>query len=127
MVKAGYIEWDNKKKSKTIHPDYGVPQGGIISPLLSNVILHELDQHMERLMEEKNRANIEEKPYIKNKIYSRLSSKIASLVKKKTGDFRIDKENRKEIRKIVQERRKHKTITHNPKYIRYEYVRYADD
>jgi group II intron reverse transcriptase/maturase len=28
-------------------PDQGVPQGGVISPLLANVVLHELDQHWE--------------------------------------------------------------------------------
>lgn len=39
----------------------------------------------------------------------------------------MDRENQKEIKKLVKERRKHKTNSPNPKYIRYEYVRYADD
>lgn len=42
FVKAGYIEW-GKKEKKITPTELGVPQGGIISPLLSNLVLHELD------------------------------------------------------------------------------------
>lgn len=52
LVEAGYMEWKNKKKSY-IYPKVGVPQGGIISPLLSNLILHEFDKYMEKLIENK--------------------------------------------------------------------------
>lgn len=42
MLKAGYLEnW-------TFYQNYsGTPQGGIISPLLSNVVLHQLDCYVE--------------------------------------------------------------------------------
>jgi len=47
FLKAGYIEdW---KYNKTFS---GCPQGGIISPLLSNIYLHELDKFVEQMAKE---------------------------------------------------------------------------
>jgi len=49
FLAAGYLEdWK-------YHNTYsGTPQGGIVSPILSNIYLHELDQFMERWIEERN-------------------------------------------------------------------------
>jgi len=61
MVKAGYVEFNNKKR--TFFPsDIGVPQGGIISPLLSNLVLHELDVYMEQLIKEREELSLGEPP-----------------------------------------------------------------
>ena len=38
-LKAGVME-----EGKVTHPDRGSPQGGVISPLLSNIFLHEVDR-----------------------------------------------------------------------------------
>ena len=32
------------EEGKVTHPDRGSPQGGVISPLLSNIMLHEVDR-----------------------------------------------------------------------------------
>src|SRR5260370_5279848 len=38
-LKAGVLE-----EGRVTHPDRGSPQGGVVSPLLSNVMLHEVDR-----------------------------------------------------------------------------------
>lgn len=38
MVRAGYVEYEKLKDSRL-----GVPQGGIASPILSNLVLNEMD------------------------------------------------------------------------------------
>src|SRR6266566_3013023 len=43
LLKAGYMDLHGSKKESLI----GSPQGGIISPILANVYLHELDESLE--------------------------------------------------------------------------------
>jgi RNA-directed DNA polymerase len=47
-LKAGILEnfLDNNKETNTIENIMGTPQGGIISPLLANIALHGLEDHM---------------------------------------------------------------------------------
>jgi group II intron reverse transcriptase/maturase len=45
MLKAGYVEdWHYH------HTYSGVPQGGIVSPIVSNIVLNELDQYIEHIL-----------------------------------------------------------------------------
>lgn len=47
MLKAGYMEdWTFNKTFS------GTPQGGVISPILANIYLHELDEHMKAMKAE---------------------------------------------------------------------------
>jgi RNA-directed DNA polymerase len=51
MLKAGYLEdWQYHRTFS------GTPQGGVISPCLANVYLHELDVFMERLVKDYSRG-----------------------------------------------------------------------
>ena len=43
MLKAGYLEdWEYHETLS------GCPQGGVVSPVLSNIYLHKLDKYVER-------------------------------------------------------------------------------
>jgi retron-type reverse transcriptase len=46
MIKVGYIDLHNLN-DRTAYATEGVPQGSLLSPLLSNLYLHELDKLME--------------------------------------------------------------------------------
>lgn len=124
FVKAGYVEHENREEVIETHE--GVPQGGIISPLLSNIMLHELDEFMEEVISEQNRNNSLHKPNIDNPAYKRLSRKLYNI----NGLIRLDPRN-KELhgRKLsfIKARRRLPSLIPNPSVIRFEYVRYADD
>lgn len=68
-LKAGYIDPDN---GKLIVPKEGTPQGSVLSPLLANIVLNELDQFMTR-----TKSTFEKgKKKARNKDYDKLTSKI---------------------------------------------------
>jgi len=111
MLKAGYLEdW-------RYHQTYsGTPQGGVVSPLLSNIYLDKLDKYAEGvLIPEYTRGNVRKI----SKEYARL---------KKALERAKEKENRQgaeDIRKQMKE-----TPFGNPtdpNFRRLHYVRYADD
>jgi retron-type reverse transcriptase len=115
-VRAGYIEF-NPKKKLFVASDTGVPQGGIISPLLSNVILHELDTYIEkRRLEFVARAVGPLK--LANPAYSRISS-IVSKCRKANA--------RKELLVALRLRSRTPVYIANPDHLQIKYVRYADD
>jgi retron-type reverse transcriptase len=88
------VEW-NTEKGKFYSTDQGVPQGGIISPLLSNLVLNELDSFIEKLIKERAEINKNIKPHLSNPLYQRLSGRISSLKRKRTGDKRKDRDIRR--------------------------------
>jgi retron-type reverse transcriptase len=82
LVKAGYLAWDPIKKTRNfVLDDVGVPQGGILSPLLSNVILHELDSFVGDLITKQNKVVENISPSIPDKEYNRLSRQISKTKK----------------------------------------------
>jgi RNA-directed DNA polymerase len=118
----------------------GVPQGGILSPLLFNIYMHEFDLAVIQICKETlERKNIEEKRVEnpKTKAYNRIVTKNSSLVKemKKLIDPTTKrKSNLKEFNEIKElwrksraKTRKTKTVNQTRKLLMFSYTRYADD
>ena len=111
MLQAGYLEdW-------VYHQSYsGTPQGGIVSPLISNIVLHELDCYVEDIIIPTFTNGKRRK---QNPEYSRIYG-LREAAKRN--------ENKVLYKRLTQVQR---TISHgdpnDPNYRRLRYVRYADD
>ncbi|UCE07889.1 MAG: hypothetical protein JSW07_07615 [bacterium] len=111
MLKAGYMEdWK-------YHDTYsGVPQGGVLSPLLSNILLSELDCYVaNELIPQYTRGKARQR----NPEYNRLN--VAMTYAKQKGKIEKYNELCERKRKIPCQ------LTDDPNYRRLRYVRYADD
>jgi len=110
-LEAGYMEdWQYNCTYS------GTPQGGILSPLLSNIYLHELDAYVEDVLipqytRGKRRAHSLE--------YCRMSYPIQCA--RKAGDTQRVKQLELERRKLPSQ------DVVDPNYRRLQYIRYADD
>ena len=122
-----------KKRFDLIKGTVGVPQGGILSPLLSNLVLHELDLFIQDLIKKRNQENGESNPSIVNPEYSALTYRIARdrkkllKVKRCLGLKHFSLDMKKTIRSNIRLRGRVRYSSPNPKFIRFDYVRYADD
>lgn len=125
MLKAGYMEdWVFG------HTYSGTPQGGVVSPLLANIYLHELDQFMQSMRAgfDKGRTRRSFPPYVA------LGRRIMNL-RRKIDRLRADNADQAEInaalaeiKAINSERRMMPSVDPmDPNFKRLRYCRYADD
>ncbi len=111
LLRAGYVEnWRH-------HATYsGTPQGGVLSPLLSNIFLHQLDEFVEgTLLPAHNRG----KHRHRNKEWGRIQAQSLRALKK--GEIERGKELRMPYRNMPSQ------DPFDPDFRRLSYVRYADD
>lgn len=111
LFQAGYMEeWTFNKTLS------GVPQGGIISPLLSNILLNKLDKYVETvLIPEHTKGDVRKA----NKEYAKLMRR--SERRRKSGKTEEAKALRRQAQSIPS------LDVNDPEYRRLKYVRYADD
>ena len=111
LLDAGYLE--NWQFNATYS---GVPQGGVISPLLSNLVLDKLDKYVEtQLIPAYTRGHRRKT----NARYSALT--VAASRARKRGDHERAQALMREARRLPSRE------PEDPKYRRLWYVRYADD
>lgn len=117
FLKAGYMEdWK-------YHTTYsGCPQGGIVSPILANIYLNELDKFVEKMATEfhKNRDRHHTPEYDKIAWQRKQTQKRLKSAKgqEKTDLFRLLKEQKAQMHKTPCKSKTDKVI---------KYIRYADD
>jgi group II intron reverse transcriptase/maturase len=126
MLKAGYIEdWVYHKTHS------GTPQGGVVSPILANIYLHELDEFMQAKItgfdKGKKRSPSVEGRRIMNRL-TRLRKRVDKLRAEGLGDTPEITSMLDEIGRLKAERM---TVPASDafdlKYKRLRYCRYADD
>lgn len=111
MLEAGYLEdW----RWHATHS--GAPQGGVVSPVLSNIYLHKLDEYVETVLIPQYTQGMRRR---RNSAYIRVRGRLAYA--RKRGDRVKARELRKELRRLpIGDPR-------DPGYRRLRYSRYADD
>jgi len=110
-LEAGYLEdWHYYRTYS------GTPQGGILSPLLANIYLHELDAYIEDVLIPQNTRG---KSRAYNPEYNRLGKQIK--IARKADD-------QEQVQKLELQRRKLPSQdAYDPNFRRLHYIRYADD
>jgi len=127
-VKSHYINPVNKVEE---FGSVGVPQGGVLSPILSNIYLHELDKFMQTKIEESKKSG---PTSIENPYYKKVHTKISNMRQYFSPTYRRNRsltkqqeqERLKEILELEKVRAKLPSTIQGPGY-RVYYVRYAND
>ena len=111
MLKAGYLEdwvWNATLS--------GAPQGGVLSPLLSNIYLHRLDAFVEEILMPEYNRGVER---VKNPAYRKVQKALTRA--RERGDRVEARSLRQRLRGLPSK------DPQDPGYRRLRYCRYADD
>lgn len=112
-LRAGYMEGHTPMDSLA-----GTPQGSVVSPILANIFLHELDAYVDALKAKYEKGE-----------RKRTNPAYTAIVKER-GRIKSGKKEAspQSLRQLGQEMRRTPSLMHNdPGYIRIKYTRYADD
>jgi len=122
LLKCGVLFEERTTWSKT-----DVPQGSIVSPILSNIYYDELDRFVQQLMNQYTTPKPHRKK-LRSPEYKALEHKILRL-SKKMNTLMLQSPERKECSKTLKSLRAKRLAIPSlkNKVIRIEYVRYADD
>lgn len=110
-LEAGYMEEWNYNRTYS-----GTPQGGILSPLLANIYMNELDAYIEDVLIPQNTRGTKR---AENPEYKRL--KFAMTQARKKGNVKKAEEIERQRRHVPSQN------VYDPNYRRLQYIRYADD
>ena len=111
LLDAGYMEdWTYNQTLS------GVPQGGIVSPLLANILLDKLDKFVEHVLIPQYTKGAKRKA---NREYQQLIHRSIRL--RRQGNIEKAEELRNQAQQLPSQ------MTNDPDYRRLTYVRYADD
>lgn len=111
LFDAGYVEdWTYNETLS------GVPQGGIVSPILSNILLDKLDKFVEHTLIPQYTRGVKKKPNPEYQKLERLSKR-----HRRQGNTARAEELRDQFQRLPS------VMANDPDYRRLKYVRYADD
>jgi len=129
MLKAGYMEGWRYNSTWS-----GTPQGGVVSPVLANIYLHELDMFVENMICQFNKGKRRKDNHDHAILRERMRGTNKKLLRLKMG-LKCCKPEDNIRENLLRERREIQKLMHqvpstdlfDPGYRRLRYVRYADD
>lgn len=109
FLKAGFID---PKTKKVVKSNIGIPQGGILSPLLCNIVMHQFDEYMVKLTSSYEKG----KKRRHNPVYQKIER-----------ERRLATKTSERIRLIRMLHNTKNVDSFDPNFKRLRYIRYADD